>query len=740
MAEHISGMDLYFFGISASNRDNIIENVKRFGSHIERNGILYPWHQIEKDHYFTVDFKTALDDNLLMIAWSSFRDDLIANTEFTLNCMGLAMYQYISRLYKASTQNTEIGKTLPVIRARILNHEPLLPMKDINVSSFGKLVSLRGTVVKAGPVKIVCTHMAFQCPGCGSVQVEKQINGTYIPLQKCTKCGAKQNVEPLYNSPLSKTVESQNIVLQEIDCDVARVPQTIECELTEDLVKCCLPGDVATISGVIKVLDPNDNKRKNKQNSIFNLYLHTVAVYNNSNGKSCSTTSSHQRISFTHDDYLAIKEIHGQPQLFRYLVQSLCPLIYGHEIVKAGLLLGLFRGTKGDCIRSESHVLMVGDPGLGKSQMLKSCANVSPRGVYVCGNVSTTSGLTVTMTRESGGEHSLEAGALMIADQGCCCIDEFDKLPAQHACLLEAMEQQCISIAKAGVVCSLPTKPTILVAANPSGGHYDQGKTLEQNLKLSSPLLSRFDLIFLLLDRPNQNIDKYLSKHILTSHSSTSKHETLQEYREQTTNDFSQSKQKLSERLKLNGETLNYLSHKTFRKYIAYAQKYVEPRLSQEAKYVLTEFYVTLRKQFATGDCTPVTARQLYSLIRLTEARAKAELREEATIDDAKDVIEIVQHSVTDVFTNEAGVLDTTRSEMGTRMSYKKQVMKLVEILQKKSQRESTSLFTIQQIREEAQRECILKDKFSDALHSLNVQGYLLCKGKNSYQLNSAYL
>lgn len=134
------------------------------------------------------------------------------------------------------------------------------------------------------------------------------------------------------------------------------------------------------------------------------------------------------------------------------------------------------------------------------------------------------------MTREGSGEYALEAGALMLADQGCCCIDEFDKMPTQQDCLLEAMEQQSISIAKAGVVCTLPTRPTILVAANPARGHYDKGKTVAENLKIGSPMLSRFDLIFVLVDRPDEILDKRLSRHILTAHTSTKRKHTPKDF------------------------------------------------------------------------------------------------------------------------------------------------------------------------------------------------------------------
>ncbi|XP_066254993.1 DNA helicase MCM8-like [Euwallacea similis] len=729
--QKLCGIDNYFFHSKGADLQIIHSNVASFQRYLARHPEQCPVTQVEKDQFLSLSYKTLIFDQEFTKNWSSFREDLVTNTEFTLNCLGLSVYEHICSCHKQKNEESQTKK-VPVIRVRILDFEPQTLLKYISPASLGKLVSLRGTVVKCSPDKVICTYLGFHCHSCNSIQVGKQSNGIFTPMTVCPSCSTKGHFEVACNSSLTKTIEWQSVILQEIECDAAKIPQTLECELTEDLVKSCPPGDDVTVTGIIRAIDPNDNKGKNKQNALFQLYLQVVAVFNNK-----SETSGGKEDCFTPEDYEAIKQVHSQPDLFSYLTHSLCPTIYGNELVKAGLLLGLFRGAKSSS-RSESHILMVGDPGLGKSQMLKSCANVSPRGVYVCGNSSTNSGLTVTMTRESGGEYSLEAGALMVADRGCCCIDEFDKMPTQHACLLEAMEQQSISIAKAGMVCSLPTRPTILVAANPVGGHYNKGKTVAENLKMGSPMLSRFDLIFILLDQPNEHLDKRLSRHILTAHSSKK--------RKLEANTFKDSEQEpqvdhsLRERLSHQDLNRDCLSHKTLRKYLAYAQKYVNPKLSSEAKSAARNFYVSLRRQFATGDCTPVTARQLLSLIRLIQARAKAELREAASEQDAKDVIEIMRHSLMEVFTDETGMVDTTRSQLGSGMSYKNQVAKLLEVLQKRSEVEVKGLFTLQEIRQAAETVGILKGKFNNALQSLNIQGFLLSKGSNTYQLNSAYL
>ncbi|XP_063933118.1 DNA helicase MCM8-like [Zophobas morio] len=494
--------------------------------------------------------------------------------------LGLALYEL------ESTKQVNF----PHINLRLVGYEPLTKFRDLKSNMIGKFISLKGTVVRIGSVRPLVQKMAFLCTSCETTQVLTLSEGKYDVPRRCRgyQCRSR-NFTPLHTSGDVQTIDSQIIKIQEIlqseGDDNGRIPRTLECELTSDLVGSCIPGDVVAVSGEVKVISSNEGKGKGKQNT-FLIYLSVNAV------EKTACIGEDGLADFTKADMYAISEIQEQPDVFRLIVHSLCPAIYGHELVKAGLVLSLFSSDQKYAddankiaVRGDPHVLVVGDPGLGKSQLLRAVANVSPRGIYVCGNTASAAGLTVTLVREPGSsEYALEAGALVLADQGICCIDEFDKMGHEHESLLEAMELQSVSIAKAGIVSTLPARASLVAAANPAGGHYDKRKTVSENLKMSSALLSRFDLIFILLDKPNEQMDQLLSEHVMSLHRNKSSSYVARSKRPfQEGEIFPQVS--LLRRFSLHDhEVVDHIPSSILRKYILYARNYCHPRLSRRLK------------------------------------------------------------------------------------------------------------------------------------------------------------
>ena len=341
-------------------------------------------------------------------------------------------------------------------------------------------------------------------------------------------------------------------------------------------------------------------------------------------------------------------------------------------------------------------------------------------------------------------DFALEAGALVLADQGCCCIDEFDKMSGQHAALLEAMEQQLISVCKAGVVASMPARTAVLAAANPVGGHYNRAKTVSENLKMGPALLSRFDLVFILIDKPDDVQDNLLSEHVMSFHTrggvGTKKTGTQGGEPLSRLGGGDGGQASLVERLTpAPAEEVDPLPPPCLKKYIAYARRYVHPRLTPAAARVLQTFYLELRAQHHAGDCVPITTRQLESMIRLTEARAKLELREEATEQDALDVVEIMKACMVDTFSDHVGVLDFSRSQMGSGMSGRGAAKKFIQVLQRQADVQQKNLFTVDEMKTLATMAGInVPGAFSDFILTLNNQGFLIKKSPKLYQLLSA--
>ena len=698
---------------------------------------------LEEKRYFYLDMEHILMDDKLKQKWSDLDEMFEERAEHVCGVFGLAMHHLLS----TSSPGDSGSEQIPTVRARLENCKNLIQLKELKSCFFQRLVSVQGTVVKVSPMTVHNTWLAWQCAACRTEFVVHQPEGKFRAATKCPQgCRNQRNFVPLRSSKSTICVDRQMLRIQEVDDeDGGRVPRTVDCELLEDLCDSCMPGDIVKVTGVVKVTAGDEAGRGNKKQSQYLLYLSAQGVTNTRSQR--PRMSGTQGIQFTHNDYALIQDIHTYGrETFKLLVNSLCPAIFGQSLVKAGLILGLFGGTVKGCnsalpVRGDPHILVVGDPGLGKSQMLTAACNVAPRGVFVTGNTTSATGLTVTMTRDSGNDFSLEAGALVLADQGCCCIDEFDKMSGQHAALLEAMEQQLISVCKAGVVASMPARTAVLAAANPVGGHYNRAKTVSENLKMGPALLSRFDLVFILIDKPDDVQDSLLSEHVMSFHTrpgpGASNRESLS--RLGASSDRREGNT-LEERLTpAPAETVDPLPPPCMKKYIAYARRYVHPKLTPGAAQVLQTFYLELRAQHQTRDCVPITTRQLESMIRLTEARAKLELREEATEQDAVEVVEIMKSCMVDTVTDLGGVLDFSRSQMGSGMSGRGAAKKFIQVLQRQAEIQRKNVFTVDEMKNLANMARLtVSGSFGDFLLSLNNQGFLIKKSPKTYQLLSA--
>jgi DNA helicase MCM8 len=709
---------------------------------------------------------------------------IIDTPDEALRCIGLAA----SRAAEEMNEEASEGTTLPVqqhnrLWPRIYNLNPITPLRSLRGNSVGKFVAVRGTVVRVSNIRQQVTSMQFECTKCGDVFGRQFADYKYNPPTSCPtdKCRSRTF---LPKRETAETIDWQKIRIQEIvdqdDSNMSReegrMPRTIDSELFADLIDSCIPGDVVTICGTVRVLSVEvaggggggngaggSAKATKAGKCLFYLYLEA---------NSTDTTRSTERKSAaiaaaTFDDtsdsavdarmHEVIRNVVREKDPFAFLVHSAVPSIYGHELVKAGMLLSLFGGSakkrvggqksseKDDvAIRRDVHCLVVGDPGLGKSQMLKAVSNIAPRGVYVCGNTTTTAGLTVTVVRDASGDFALEAGALVLGDRGVCCIDEFDKMGADHCALLEAMEQQSVSVAKAGMLCNLSARTTVIAAANPVGGHYDRSKTVCENLKIALPLLSRFDLVYILMDNPDAERDRFISEHVMAMFGMRAAERRGGFGRDGNRGPASERTQTTTANLTTLIERLRHSSSKDplppslFRQYIAYAKAHCHPELSEDAKRVLQEFYLTLRKgaHEQAADTTPITTRQLESLIRLSEARARAVMRSVVTESDARDVIEIMRESMLETLTDETGQIDLGRS---SGMSRSRDARLFVAALHAEGERIRSALFDTTALTRVANSIGIDSGaRFDTLVETINYQGYLTMKGRGRYELKSS--
>ncbi|KAK0172432.1 hypothetical protein PV328_005749 [Microctonus aethiopoides] len=730
------GAKLYFNDENITKDTLLIRKIKAAENFMDRNPDITTIIPQKTGPAFNINVDRFINDEQFINEWYTFENDLQDKPRETLNCLGLALHQIIVKTAPKDDSNNSLHiKNLPMIRAKIINYRPVISVSEIKVNNYGKLISTRGCVIRVGRTRHLAQWISFECIKCNTYKIVKQPDGIYTVPKSCDNCGVSK-FEPKLDSPYVKTVPLQVIKLQEhleaMQDDRGKMPRIIEVELLDDLVGICAPGDDVTVVGIIKVRNIDDGARKGKDTlGPSALYMEGVSIVNNKN-KSQSKNATGMELDMR--DYFSIKEIHDNPDVFSLLIRSMCPAIYGHEMIKAGLLLSLFGGSSSQTSpRDDIHVLMVGDPGLGKSQLLQASTRLSPQGVYVCGNSSTSSGLTVTLSKENGtNDFALEPGALVLADKGSCLIDEFDKMPTQHQALLETMEQQSVSVAKSGIICSLQARTSIIAAANPIGGRYDASKPIMSNLNLSQPLLSRFDLIFLLLDQPNEHLDSMMCAHVMNAHTGfkqvLNNKDTSHDITLSSTN---QSQfRSLKERLvKSVNDSKDTVLQSILRKYISYARQYVNPRLSRSAANVLQQYYLELRKNTNIFGSLPVFHRQLEALIRLTQARAKLELRMEATENDALEVVELYKYTLASV--PPPGIPTHLSADAGKLTT--KKVNAFIYLLAQAAECDER-LFSRNDLIELANEGGIIIRDFSRFISKLNNEGILLKRGNDAYK------
>ena len=518
------------------------------------------------------------------------------------------------------------------IRVRIGNYTVQKGLREINADLINKLVSISGMVVRSSEVKPLAKKVAYKCTNCNTV-TEAQLKG--LVMKKPLKCPACSEKELEMDPESSLFIDFQLVRLQELpeDLPAGQLPHYIEVTVMSDLVDQCRPGDRIILTGIIRI--EQEQLVPQAKTSLFRLRMEGNNIEYLGGRAGSKDTRSVERILISTEDERQIRTIASKPDAYEKLIASFAPHIYGHEPIKEAILLLIVgsvtkRLEDGSTRRGDINVLLVGDPGTAKSEMLKFTAKIAPRGLYTSGRGSTAAGLTAAVIRDKSGIMMLEAGAVVLGDQGIVCIDEFDKIkPEDRSALHEVMEQQTCSVAKGGIVATLNARTSILSASNPIYGKYDPYKNITENVNLPVPLLTRFDLIFIVRDSPDKEKDNLIASHILEIHRNT----------EQAARPA--------------------IDIDLFSKYLAYT-KQIEPALTQEAIDIVRSYYMDMRRIESEGMIT-VTPRQLEGLIRLASARARLLLKDMVEAEDAQRAIYLV-----DQMMRTAGVdVNTGKTDLG---------------------------------------------------------------------------
>ena len=588
----------------------------------------------------------------------------------------------------------ELGEDGPMepyrIQVRTFNLRESKSMRLLDPQDIDQLVSLQGMVTRVSSVVPELKQAQLKCGRCGHepdlVPVDRG-RVEFPPRCPRPECNAEKSMELEHSR--SFFGNKQVVKLQETPENIpeGETARTMTMYLFDDMVDVVKPGDRVTVTGVYRAVAARVNPRVRTLKSVFRTYVDVIHVSKEETrhfAELLSAPSDAGRAegsegyvegdttrSAQEERVAELQELARDPEILDKLVASLAPSVWELDDVKKGILCLLFGGARKELgedrtrFRGEINCLLCGDPGTSKSQLLSYVHKLAPRGIYTSGRGSSAVGLTAHVTRDPDTRDMvLESGALVLSDMGVCCIDEFDKMSeGARSILHEVMEQQTVSLAKAGIICTLNARTSVLASANPVGSRYNPAISVVENLQLPPSLMSRFDLIFLMLDKADKVTDSRLARHLVALH-----YEVPPESRR------------------------SVIPAKLLRDYIAYARATCMPSMSNAAAESIVNSYVEMRQMGSVGSVkekvVTATPRQLEGLIRIAESLAKMQLAQEVTrehVEEAYRLIKVaMQQSATDPRTGKIDMdLIQTGVSASTRSARKQLAQELTALLQK---------------------------------------------------------
>jgi len=521
----------------------------------------------------------------------------------------------------------------PRIRFIEMPESQEIPIREIRAKHISSLLVLEGIVRQASEVRPQVISAKFECPSCGTIISILQVEKKFREPSRCT-CGRKAGFKLLTKD----LVDAQRIIIEESPDSLTggEQPRRLNIFLKEDLVdpkmeERTTPGARVKVIGVLKEIPIS--MIGGGTATRFDLMIEANNVI--------PLEESYEELEISEEEEEQIKELAADPDIYKKLSASIAPSIFGYDEIKLAVALQLLSGIrkqKSDRThsRGDIHILLVGDPGVAKSVLLKFVSGIAPRARYIVGKAATQAGLTATVVKDEYLRGwALEAGAMVLANKGVACLDELEKMTEQdRSAMHEAMEQQTVTIVKANVQATLKAETSVLGAANPKFGRFDPYQPVAQQIELAPTLINRFDLIFVLKDIPGKLKDEAIAAHVLREHKGSG--------------------------------VIPPIDPDLLRKYIAYAKQKVFPELTEAAIEEIKNFYVNLRNAPSVSEDLvrpiPISARQLEALVRLSEASAKARLSKKITKEDAKRAIQIMHFYLLQVgIDEESGSIDIDR-------------------------------------------------------------------------------